>query len=58
MFIDNGAYMWFIPEDKTREEMYFIGGTANLIADRKYTYSAYNVDESGSAAYYTVHPYR
>lgn len=54
VFIDNGAYMWFIPEDKTCEEMYFIGGTANLIADRKYTYSAYNVDESGSAAYYTV----
>ena len=54
VFIDNGACMWFIPEDKSREEMYFIGGLSDLIADRKYTYSAYNVDKSGSAAYYTI----
>ena len=54
VFIDNNAYMWFIPEDKTREDLYFIGGSGSLTADAKYTLSAYNVDESSSAAYYTV----
>lgn len=54
IFIDNNSYMWFIPEDKTREDLYFVGSTGDLTADATYAITAYNADESGSASIFTV----
>ena len=54
VFVDNNAYMWFIPKDTTREDLYFVGSTSDLTADATYAITAYNTDESGSASIFTV----
>ena len=54
VFVDDGAVMWFVPEDKKNENLYFIGGVGNLNADAKYTVAVYDLDSSGSSSYFTV----